>query len=91
MEVYIVRALAERLPLAEYGVIINTLNPGLCSTDLIRNVGTTFTGWLTKIFVKIMRAFLARTAEEGSRTLLHAASAGPESHGKYLSDCAIKE
>ena len=86
MEVYIVRALAERLPLAEYGVIINTLNPGLCSTDLIRNVG-----WVTKIFVALLRAFMARTAEEGSRTLLHAAVAGQESHGKYVSDCEIKE
>ena len=91
MEVYIVRALAERLPLADYGVIINTVNPGLCSTDLIRNVGTTFTGVLTKIFVKILRALLARTAEEGSRNLLHAAVAGQDSHGKYLSDCEIKE
>ena len=91
MEVYIVRTLAERLPLAEHGVIINTVNPGLCSTDLIRNIGTTITGWLIKIFVKMMRAFLARTAEEGSRTLLHAAVAGQESHGKYLSDCEIKE
>ncbi|KAF5004846.1 hypothetical protein FDECE_8690 [Fusarium decemcellulare] len=34
---------------------------------------------------------LGRTAEQGSRTLLHAAFAGQESHGAYLSDCQIKE
>ncbi|KAF4907231.1 Short chain dehydrogenase atnD [Colletotrichum viniferum] len=31
------------------------------------------------------------TAEYGSRTLVHAASAGVESHGEYLSDCQIDE
>ena len=80
------RALASRLPLSKSGVIINTLNPGLCKTDLLRSVG-----WIVTAFVTILRALLARTAEEGSRTLLHAATAGEKSHGKYLSDCEIKE
>lgn len=31
----------------------------------------------------------ARSTEYGSRTLVHAASQGPESHGRYLSSCAI--
>ena len=86
IEVYVARALAERLPLSKSNVIINFLNPGLCNTELIRNVGFPF-----RTIVKIMRFFLARTSEEGSRTLLHAAVAGEESHGKYLSDCEIKE
>jgi hypothetical protein len=38
-----------------------------------------------------MRFFFARTAEMGSRTLLHAAVAGKETHGKYLSECEIRE
>jgi hypothetical protein len=42
-------------------------------------------------FQVIMRFFLARTTEVGSRTLVHAASQGAESHGKYLSDCQITE
>lgn len=34
---------------------------------------------------------MARTAEEGSRTILHGLVAGEESHGKLLSGCMIKE
>jgi hypothetical protein len=37
----------------------------------------------------ILKALLARSTEAGSRTLVHAASAGPESHGHYISDCKI--
>lgn len=37
----------------------------------------------------IMKALLARKSEYGSRTLVHAASQGSESHGQYLSDCKI--
>jgi hypothetical protein len=38
-----------------------------------------------------MNAELGRTAEEGSRTLLHGALGGQETHGKYLSECEVKE
>lgn len=38
-----------------------------------------------------IRAMMARTAEEGSRTILHGLVAGEESHGKLLSGCKIKE
>ena len=48
-------------------------------------------GWFLNTIIKIFRLLLARTAEEGSRTLLHATVAGEESHGSYLSDCEIKE
>ena len=37
------------------------------------------------------KLLFARTAEYGSRTLADAASRGPETHGKYLSGCAIAE
>ena len=36
-----------------------------------------------------MKLLVARTTEYGSRTLVHAASQGPESHGQYLHDCKI--
>lgn len=36
-----------------------------------------------------MKLALARTTEYGSRTLVHAAIQGPESHGQYMSDCKI--
>ena len=38
-----------------------------------------------------IRAMMARTAEVGSRTILHGLVAGKESHGKLLSGCKIKE
>lgn len=34
---------------------------------------------------------MARTAEVGSRTILHGLVAGEKSHGKLLSGCEIKE
>lgn len=65
-------------------VLINTLNPGLCYTDLTRSaVGSTYYA------MKMMRALLAWTAEEGGRTLVYATIAGPESHGVFISSSKI--
>jgi len=36
-----------------------------------------------------MKLILARSTEKGSRTLVHAATAGGETHGQYMSDCSI--
>lgn len=33
----------------------------------------------------------ARTTEKGSRTLVHASQAGPESHGRYMTDCGVHD
>lgn len=44
-------------------------------------------GLMVRIFFKIF----ARTTDVGARTLVLGASAGPESHGKFVSDCAIHE
>jgi hypothetical protein len=38
--------------------------------------------WFSKLL-------FARTTEYGSRTLVHAASQGPENHGIHLSSCVI--
>jgi NAD(P)-dependent dehydrogenase (short-subunit alcohol dehydrogenase family) len=65
-----------------YPVVINYLNPGLCHSQLLREMS---------IPAYLVKLFLARTAEVGSRTLVHAASAGPGSHGQYLSDCRIED
>ena len=67
-------------------MIINIVNPGLCKTELSRNVGPLLQAAFTAV-----KFLIARTAEMGSRTLLHAAFAEPESHGKYLSACKIQE
>ncbi|KAH7396375.1 putative short-chain dehydrogenase [Pyrenochaeta sp. MPI-SDFR-AT-0127] len=80
LEVFAVRSIAELYGSSTYPVTINTVNPGLCHSELGRDFGIGF--WLIKLI-------LARSTEVGSRTLVHAASVGPESHGQYLSDCEI--
>lgn len=81
LEVLAVRSIAEKYGSSGYPVTINAADPGLCHSELGRDFPS-FGFWLVK-------AILARSTEAGSRTLLHAASAGPGSHGQYLSDCKI--
>lgn len=75
-----VRAMAERRPVDKIPVTINTVNPGLCHSELSRDAG---------FGMVIMKALLARSTEVGSRTLVNAGSAGPETHGEYMSDCQV--
>jgi len=67
-------------------VVLNMVNPGLCKTALTRST----TGAL-KLQIDMMKALIARTAEVGSRTLVHGATAGPESYGRYISDCNVNK
>lgn len=60
--------------------------PGLCTTGLGRDART-----FTKLMHEAVRAMMARTAEVGSRTILHGLLVGAEGHGKLLSGCSIKE
>ncbi len=87
LEVFAVRELAQRCrhPRPE-PVVVNCLNPGLCHSTLTREADG-LVGWI----IAFQKWLLARTTEAGSRTLVHAASAGPDSHGQYLSDCAVKQ
>ncbi|KAK2590689.1 Short chain dehydrogenase/reductase dmxR8 [Conoideocrella luteorostrata] len=83
LEVLAVRAIAEQSPADKFPVTINTVNPGLCHSELSReSPGWGF--WL-------MRQIIARSAEAGSRNLVHAASKGAESHGQYVTDCEVSE
>ncbi|KAJ0161696.1 Short-chain dehydrogenase TIC 32, chloroplastic [Colletotrichum tanaceti] len=81
LEVLGVRSFAELHPASEYPVTVNNVNPGLCHSELTRELKT-WGLWLMKLL-------LARTTEYGSRTLVSAGSAGAESHGHYMSDCAV--
>ncbi|MCJ1269493.1 hypothetical protein MMC22_009385 [Lobaria immixta] len=81
-----VRQFAALCPVERTGVVVNMVAPGLCSTGLGRDART-----FTKIMHETIRAMMARTAEVGSRTILHGLVAGEESHGKLLSGCKIKE
>ena len=80
------REIAEKITNKEPRVIINTLNPGFCHSELARNATGT-----TLVRLKVMKYLLARTTEEGSRTLVHATVAGPESHGVFLHDCKLEK
>jgi NAD(P)-dependent dehydrogenase (short-subunit alcohol dehydrogenase family) len=75
LEVLAFKQLAPKLDSS--GVILNILNPGLCHSELGRE---------GSIVLEIMKFFLARTTEVGSRTLVAAAEEGTPSHGKYMHD-----
>jgi NAD(P)-dependent dehydrogenase (short-subunit alcohol dehydrogenase family) len=61
-------------------VIVTTVCPGLCRTNLGREFGT-----LLKVTNGIFQRIFARSCEEGSRTLVSGATLGPEAHGKFWS------
>lgn len=82
LEIFAIRAIAEKDGSSTAPVTINAVNPGLCHSELGRDFPTV-AFWLIKLV-------LARSTEVGSRTLVHAASQGAATHGKYLSDCHIK-
>lgn len=62
----------------EQQVIVNAVCPDLCKTDLGRNFNM-----FAKIMMVPFQALFARTAEQGSRSLVSATALGPESHGKF--------
>jgi hypothetical protein len=59
-------------------VIVNACCPFFCRTDLGRNFSSPM-----KLLGGLMQFFTARTAEEGSRTLVSATVLGSESHGEF--------
>ncbi|KAI0391971.1 putative short-chain dehydrogenase/reductase family protein [Xylariaceae sp. FL0594] len=65
-------------------VVVNMVNPGSVQTALDREDHGP-RAWVWTAFVGIV----GRTAEEGSRTLVHGAQGGREMHGQYLDDCKI--
>ncbi|KAK3068492.1 hypothetical protein LTR53_013891 [Teratosphaeriaceae sp. CCFEE 6253] len=81
LEVLVCRQIAHEHPISDLNVTLNFVNPGLCRSELAREMPSA-----------LVQAFhlLARTTEVGSRTLVHAALAGPETHGKYLADARVK-
>ena len=63
-------------------VTLNFANPGLCKSELMRENDTAI--------ARLALRLLARTAEVGSRPLVYAGLAGPETHGKYLTNCRVE-
>ncbi|KAG9315299.1 short-chain dehydrogenase [Chiua virens] len=90
LQVIFVRELTARLPDLT-PVVVCTVDPGFCVSRLFRAVEDTwYTGWIMPV---LRTLFCARSTEEGSRTLVHAAVAGEgrTMHGRYLSSCQVTE
>ncbi|KAL3439349.1 hypothetical protein BDV09DRAFT_190919 [Aspergillus tetrazonus] len=86
MDTLAVRELAARLPVEQGKVVINSICPGLCKTELVRNCPPA-----QKQAIVEQHELYGRTAEDGSRTLLAGSVLGKESHGAYTSNCEIRE
>jgi retinol dehydrogenase 12 len=73
-------------------VIVNSIHPGLCSTDLFRSFALPL-----KIPHQVILKIIARSPEMGSRTLLAAALSKDEAevdektatHGRFLDECIV--
>ncbi|KFX91016.1 hypothetical protein V490_06131 [Pseudogymnoascus sp. VKM F-3557] len=86
LETIATRQLTILAPVSRTGVAINIVCPGSCRTELGRHAPPAFANMLRESKEKY-----GRTAEDGSRTLLHGAVAGKESHGCFLDSCRIAE
>ncbi|KFY64839.1 hypothetical protein V496_02984 [Pseudogymnoascus sp. VKM F-4515 (FW-2607)] len=89
LEVLLVRSLAAAIrkgPHATKPLIINDVNPGLCHSELDKDVKG-----IASYVITAAKAIMARTTEVGGRTLVHSAAAGTESHGQYMSEAKVKE
>ncbi|KAI6034816.1 short-chain dehydrogenase [Pisolithus marmoratus] len=90
LEVMFVRELAARLP-NPTPVVACAVHPGFCRSNLFRTLDSK---WYTQLLIPLANVlFAARTSEEGSRTLIHAAIGNDERamHGRYLSSCQVTE
>ena len=67
-------------------VVVNNPAPGWCKTELFRQE---YKSWPAP--QKLAFNLIGRESEEGSRTLVHAVTAGKESHGQFLSECLAKD
>ena len=63
----------------EPAILVTTCCPGACITDL----GRQYNRWYEQLAMRLLGPLIARTVEEGSRTLVSAAGLGAESQGGY--------
>lgn len=76
LNVFFARTLSNHLK--NQPVIVNTVNPGLCYSELLRE--------MSNPLVWLFRKLLARTAEQGSRQLVWAAVGTPKAEEESLDD-----
>lgn len=87
MDIFITMEIARLVPHDESGnplVTVNAVTPGFCKSDLLTREKAP---WI----LKLIQTLIARTVEEGSKTLLHAANQGVGTHGKWLENQVIAE
>jgi len=84
LDVFFTRELAEKLKASKVSedkeISVNTVNPGLCVSELSRENNS--------LGFKILTTTLARTTELGSRTyIMNAVGDIKDAHGEYFSNC----
>lgn len=87
MSIFIAMEMARLVPHDKGGhplVVVNAVAPGFCKSNLLTREKAP---WI----LKVVQAVVARPVEEGSKTFLHAATQGLETHGKWLENQAIAE
>lgn len=87
LDIFITMELARLVPRDKGGdplVVINAVTPGFCKSDLLTREKAP---WI----LKLVQALIARTVQEGSKTILHAATQGVDTHGKWLENQVITE
>ncbi|KAF8151997.1 hypothetical protein K438DRAFT_1565143 [Mycena galopus ATCC 62051] len=79
--------LAARLP-KDSPISIMNINPGFCHSRLTRETESKLTG---RMLVGIFKSVVARSTEEGSRTIVHAVVTPEQKslHGQYITACQI--
>ncbi|KAL8834892.1 MAG: hypothetical protein Q9176_007257 [Flavoplaca citrina] len=84
LQIFYLRALAAHTSTStnnhNNAIILNIVNPGLCHSEFNRE---------GRLDLAVMKFFLARTTEVGSRNLVYATTAGEETHGLYISSCRV--
>ncbi|GAB1736025.1 hypothetical protein NU219Hw_g6079t1 [Hortaea werneckii] len=90
LEVLACREIACNHSVDQLKVTLNFVNPGWCISELVRYSVASF-GSIAKTVLNLVMRVMCRTTEVGSRTLVHAGLSGPETHGKYMSNCRIEE
>ncbi|GAB5592685.1 hypothetical protein Unana1_07585 [Umbelopsis nana] len=85
LEIFYFQELAKHTQKTDSGqtkVIINTIDPGLCHSELTRH--------LDSMSMTVYKFLFARTQEVGGRTIVNGGEIDNfETHGKYLSNCTV--
>ena len=83
LEVLSCREITRLHPVEDMKVTMNFVNPGFCHSELMRE--------MTNPMISLVKKLICRTTEVGSRPIAWAGLAGPETHGKYISDSKTKD